>query len=161
MRLNNRARVGAYRFFATLILVLFIIGCVVFLLEILHLKVLTQWLGLILIGVSAVLGIIFVLRGRPIFEYDSDGEALHLKNSHILPFSKALNDEFPKYKMLSFEVIDAVILRRLYVRISSRKNHPIILKYDISYLKEKEVQDLRTSLNKLIRTNQENRESRS
>lgn len=87
-----------------------------------------------LIILPIVLFFIFYLRGRQIFEYNSDGEALHIKNRNVFPLGKAMNDEFPKYKMLHFEVFDAVVQKRLYVSLSSKKNRHIILKYDISYL---------------------------
>ena len=89
-------------------------------------------------------------RGRQIFEYDSDGEAVNFKNRNIIPFlSKEIRDEFPKYKILSYEVVNAIVFKKLYIKIKSKKEHIAVLKYDISYLTDKEIKDLKFSLKKL------------
>ena len=112
-----------------------------------------------------VLLILFLVRGRQIFEYDSDGEAVNFKNRNIIPFlSKEIRDEFPKYKILSYEVVNAIFFKKLFVKIKSRKEHhqAIILKYDISYLTDKEIKDLKFSLKKIIKANKEaNREGKT
>ena len=110
-----------------------------------------------LIIVPSIFGLIFYLRGRQIFEYDSDGEALNFKNRNVLFYEKAISDEFPKYKLISYEIIDALIFRKLYVNISSKKNKIITLKYDVSYLSKKELKDLKFSLSKVIKENKENK----
>ncbi|MNT43425.1 hypothetical protein D3C72_1798960 [compost metagenome] len=96
--------------------------------------------------------------GKPIFEYDSDGEALNFRNSHILYLlsKNDAKDEFPKYKLLKFSVFNAFIFKRLYIYISSKKSNVLILKYDISYLNNKQIKDLKFSLNKVTKANQEN-----
>lgn len=109
----------------------------------------------LLIIVPSFLGLIFYLRGRQIFEYDSDGEALNFKNRNVLFYQKAISDEFPKYKLVSYEIIDVLILQKLYINVSSKKNKVITLKYDISYLSKKELKDLKFSLSKVIKENQE------
>ena len=55
-------------------------------------------------------------------------------------------------------------LKKLFVKIKSRKGHhqAIILKYDISYLTDKEIKDLKFSLKKIIKANKEaNREGKT
>lgn len=112
-----------------------------------------QWLFL-LVPIACVT--LFYTRGRQIFEYDSDGEALNFKNRNVMLFlDKNLSDEFPKYKLLKFEMINIIVLKRLYVTVSSKKGHGIILRYDISYLNKKEINDLRLSLGKVIKNNKE------
>lgn len=112
----------------------------------------------ILIIVPAILLIINYLYGRQIFEYDSEGEALHFKNRNIIPFiDKPLNDEFPKYKLIKFEMISVLFFSRLYLTVSSKNGGSAILKYETSYLTKKEVNDLKTSLNKVINANKEKR----
>lgn len=109
-----------------------------------------------LLIIPILLGVIFYLRGRQIFEYDSDGEALNFKNRNVVLFlDKPLSDEFPKYKLLEYDIVNAIILRRLYITISSKKNANLVLKYDISYLTKKEINDLKVSLSKVIRVNRE------
>jgi hypothetical protein len=47
----------------------------------------------------------FFIRGRQIFEYDSDGEAVNFKNRNIIPFlTNEARDEFPKYKIISLKL---------------------------------------------------------
>ena len=133
-----------------------IVGAMTFL-NIIKLPVLGKMasISLLLIG-GAGLVIIF-LRGRQIFEYDSDGEALNFKNHSIIPFlGKEAKDEFPKYKLVSFEIVNALLFKRLYIRITSKKHKESILKYDISYLTSSEIRDLKLSLQRTIKANKEN-----
>ena len=112
-------------------------------------------ISLLLIGVSGL--VIIFLRGRQIFEYDSDGEALNFKNHSIIPFlEKEAKDEFPKYKLVSFEIVNALIFKRLYIKITSKKHKESVLKYDISYLTSSEIRDLKLSLQRTIKANKEN-----
>lgn len=98
----------------------------------------------------------FYVIGRQIFEYDSDGEALNFRNRNIVPFiNKPLSDEFPKYKLISYEIVDMFLIKRLYVKVSSKNMGSTMLKYEISYLSKKEIKDLKFSLNKVVKTNNE------
>jgi hypothetical protein len=111
----------------------------------------------LLIVIPTLIIVIFYLRGRQIFEYDSDGEALNFKNKNVVLFlDKPLSDEFPKYKLKSYEIVNVLILKRLYVTISSKKSNAIILKYDVSYLSKKELNDLKLSLSKVTENNKTN-----
>ena len=157
MRLNNRNKSGLYNFLMTLLLMLLIAGIIGFLLERYKFDIL-GWERSFLIILPVLLLAIFLIRGRQIFEYDSDGEALNFKNRNIILFlDKPLNDEFPKYKLMKYEVVNALIFKRLYITISSKKNNATTLKYDISYLTKKQLMDLKVSLSKVVRTNQENK----
>lgn len=156
MRLSNKRKVPLYNFAITLLLILMLFGILGYFFEMYRLKILGYEEYLLLI-IPAILLIIFFLRGRQIFEYDSDGEALNFKNRGISPiFGKSVSDEFPKYKLLKYEVVNAIIFKRLYITISSKKSHSITLKYDISYLTDKEIKDLKSSLNKVVKHNKEN-----
>ncbi|MDN3692788.1 hypothetical protein QWZ06_11095 [Chryseobacterium tructae] len=113
----------------------------------------------LMIVVPLLLLFIFHFNGRQIFEYDSDGEALHFKNRNIIPFlSKALHDEFPKYKLIKYDVVSIFFIKRLYITVSSKNNGSTILKYQISYLTRKEVNDLKLSLNKVVKANKEKKD---
>ena len=164
MRLSNRSRIPIYNFVLTLINVLIVIGLAGFILEKTRLAMFGNE-SILFVLLPVVLLILFLVRGRQIFEYDSDGEAVNFKNRNIIPFlSKEIRDEFPKYKILSYEVVNAIIFKRLYIKIKSKKEqrHAIILKYDISYLTEKEIKDLKFSLKKIIKANKEaNREGKT
>lgn len=155
MRLNNRNRAGFYNFISTAILLLFTLGFGAFFMELFNFDFLGKGITALLIIIPVVLGLIFFLRGRQIFEYDSDGEALNFKNRNVLLYEKHISDEFPKYKLVSYEIIDVLFFRKLFIKVSSRKNKVMTLKYDISYLNKKEVKDLKFSLSKVIKENQE------
>ena len=157
MRLSNRSRIPIYNFVLTLINVLIVIGLAGFILEKTRLAMFGNE-SILFVLLPVVLLILFLVRGRQIFEYDSDGEAVNFKNRNIIPFlSKEIRDEFPKYKILSYEVVNAIFFKKLFVKIKSRKGHhqAIILKYDISYLTDKEIKDLKFSLKKIIKANKE------
>ena len=164
MRLSNRSRIPIYNFVLTLINVLIVIGLAGFILEKTRLAMFGNE-SVLFVLLPVVLLILFLVRGRQIFEYDSDGEAVNFKNRNIIPFlSKEIRDEFPKYKILSYEVVNAIFFKKLFVKIKSRKEHhqAVILKYDISYLTDKEIKDLKFSLKKIIKANKEaNREGKT
>lgn len=164
MRLSNRSRIPIYNFVLTLINVLIVIGLAGFILEKTRLAMFGNE-SVLFVLLPVVLLILFLVRGRQIFEYDSDGEAVNFKNRNIIPFlSKEIRDEFPKYKILSYEVVNAIFFKKLFVKIKSKKEHhqAIILKYDISYLTDKEIKDLKFSLKKIIKANKEaNREGKT
>ena len=157
MRLTNRNKAGMYNFVSSVVFMLLFGGIVLFLLE--HFKY--DYLGAseyLLLLVPLFILVLFYARGKQIFEYDSDGEALNFKNRDIIPFiSKPVSDEFPKYKLLHFEVVDIFILSRLYIKIYSNKGNSVTLKYDVSYLTKKEMNDLKFSLSKVVKENQENK----
>jgi hypothetical protein len=155
MRLNNRNKIALFHFLITFVIITFFTGIAAFFVE-RYLYNYLGWSSSLLIIIPTLLLIIFYYRGRPIFEYDSDGEALNIKNRNPFIFwSKPLSDEFPKYKLMNYEIVNAIVLKRLFLTIASKKNHSIILKYDISYLTKKEVSDLKLSLSKVIKVNKE------
>ena len=157
MRLSNRSRIPIYNFVLILINVLIVIGLAGFILEKTRLAMFGNE-SVLFVLLPVVLLILFLVRGRQIFEYDSDGEAVNFKNRNIIPFlSKEIRDEFPKYKILSYEVVNAIVFKKLYIKIKSKKEHIAVLKYDISYLTDKEIKDLKTSLRKIIHQNKEAR----
>ena len=159
MRLSNRNKAGLYSFIDTSLVMLLVFGVIAFFIEKYRMDVL-GWESYLLIIVPLLLLIVFYIRGRQIFEYDSDGEALNFKNRNVIPFlEKPASDDFPKYKLKKYEVFNGVFFKRLYITISSKKGHPVVLKYDISYLTKKELANLKYSLNKAIKNNREQRES--
>lgn len=155
MRLSNRNKKPVYNFINTLLIMFLIGGLTIFTLEQYKLHILDGG-EYIFIFVPLILLSVFYLTGRQIFEYDSDGEALHFRNSNIIPFlSKNLSDEFPKYKLISYEVISIFFIKRLYITITSKNSGTTMLKYEISYLTKKQTNDLKFSLSKVIKANKE------
>lgn len=158
MRLSNRSKTSFYNFINTLLIMIAVFGIVGFLANEYRFNVLGVESYLMII-VPILLLVIFHLNGRQIFEYDSDGEALHFKNRNIIPFlSKPLHDEFPKYKLIKYDVINIFFIKRLYITVSSKNNGSTILKYQVSYLTRKEINDLKLSLNKVVKANKEKKE---
>ena len=158
MRLSNKNKTPIYNFVNTLLLMIVLAGFTAFLLEEYKFNI----LGLesyLLIIFPILLLMFFYLNGRQIFEYDSDGEAVHFRNRNIIPFlSKPLSDEFPKYKLIKYETVNMFFVKRLYITISRKSSGTTMLKYEISYLRRKEVSDLRLSLNKIVKANKERRD---
>ena len=153
MRLSNRNKVSFYRIIHSSLLFFFTLGVIFFLIDRYRMNMMGSInFLLVLIPLLFLLG--FHIKGRQIFEYDSDGETLNIKNWNInYIFTKKLSHEFPKYKIIKYEVLNFIILKRLFVTINSKKGHPLILKYDISFLTKKELKDLKYSLNKIVKTN--------
>ncbi|MGN7863631.1 hypothetical protein [Chryseobacterium sp.] len=155
MRLSNRNKASVYNSLSTLLLMMVVFGILVFMANEYRFNALGNESYLLII-VPVFLLVIFHLSGRQIFEYDSDGEALNFKNRNVIPFlSKPLHDEFPKYKLIKYDVISMFFIKRLYITVSSKNSGSTMLKYQISYLTRKEVNDLKISLNKVVKTNKE------
>lgn len=156
MRLSNRNRIPVFSFIYSLVGIIFILGVIAYILEINKFDIFGNkaW---ILLAIPLMLFLLLYFIGRPVFEYDSDGEALNFRNSHILYSltKKNAKDEFPKYKLLKFNIVNVLFFKRLYVYISSKKSHVIILKYDVTFLSKKQLKDLKFSLNKVVKINKE------
>ncbi len=106
-----------------------------------------------------VLLIITQYRGKQLFEYDSDGEALNFKNedpvlSNLIPSLKK-SSEFPKRKLNSYKINENPLKKTLKVTIKSKKSRTGFsqLKYDISYLKKIEIKRIKKSLDKVLDEN--------
>lgn len=157
IRLSNKKKTPLYRFFNIILLMILLGGCIGFIVDKIRFNILDEK-SCFLIIVPIILLIVIHLHGRQIFEYDSEGEAIHFRNRNIIPFlNKPQSDEFPKYKLVKFDVFSVLFFKRLYITISSKNSGTTTLKYEISYLTSKEVNDLKTSLNKIIIANKEKR----
>ncbi|ROI04787.1 MULTISPECIES: hypothetical protein [unclassified Chryseobacterium] len=153
MRLSNQNKIKKYFFIGTLHVIILGIGITGFLVDKYQVNLLGKASWLLLI-IPILLIIIFLLRGRPIFEYDSDGEILNFKNRNILPvLGEQVYDEIPKYKLIRYEIINFFYIKRLYISISSKNSNIIILTYHISYLTREELENLTLSLNKVVEHN--------
>ena len=155
MRLSNRRKIPLYNFINSSIWMILLGGICAFLLERYRFDVLGAE-SFLLIIIPVLILIVYLLAGKQIFEYESDGEAVNFKNRSIIPFvEKKVSDEFPKYKVIDYDVVNVPLFKRLYVTISSKKSHTTILKYEISYLTKQEIYDLKRSLSKIIKNNKE------
>ena len=154
MRLNNRNKAGYFQFLSILVLMILVGGIVLYFIDRSNERI--NLGSVLLLIIPLFFALIFYLRGSQIFEYDSDGEALNFRSRNVVFFlNKAKSDEFPKYKLLDYEIVNLILYKRLYVTISSKKSKSVILKYDISYLSGKELDDLKSSLKKVLSKNKE------
>ena len=154
MRLNNRNKAGYFQFLSILVLMILVGGIVLYFIDRSNEHINLGSVSLLIFPLFFAL--IFYLRGSQIFEYDSDGEAFNFRNKNVVFFlNKAKSDEFPKYKLLDYEIVNLILYKRLYVTISIKKSKSVILKYDISYLSGKELDDLKSSLKKVLSKNKE------
>lgn len=107
--------------------------------------------------VLLLFGIYFHRIGQ-IFEFDSDGETLNFKNNGLF-FSKFMEyrvkrAEFPKSKLLDFEVSDYGIYASLKIVISSRrKKGPRSYRFNITFLNGKKKKGMIESLRKVLEKN--------
>ena len=80
-----------------------VVALVMYILEKIKFKILGLEENLLLAIPLLLIGLLY-LRGKQIFEYDSDGESITIKNRSLhLIFKKIINDEFPKYKIINYE----------------------------------------------------------
>lgn len=153
MKVNNHHKEGYYMYVIGFVLCLPILMLFFYFLDAYFLMLFGKKMIFLIIASLFFLFLIFMM-GKPIFEYDSDGEALVFRNSSIF-FSKnsAIKNEFPKYKLQKYEVINFLFFKRLYVNVEGSKNRNIVLKYDVSYLKDNEIQMIKKSLDEVLYNN--------
>ena len=84
MRLTNKKKIPIYIFLQTMLLLIAIFGVILFLVERYKIDFL-GWESLLFIIVPLFLIILYVIRGKQIFEYDSDGETLTFYNYSTIP----------------------------------------------------------------------------
>ncbi|MEP6260541.1 MAG: hypothetical protein ABJ092_03105 [Gillisia sp.] len=93
-----------------------------------------------------------------LFEFDSDGETLNFKNNGVF-FSKFMEyrvkrAEFPKSKLVNFEVSDYGIYSSLKIYITSRrKKGPRTYTFNTTFLNKKKKRGMIDSLNKVVAKN--------
>lgn len=150
MRLSTRNRFPIYRLVLTVVVCAVIIGGILFVFEYAKNKGF-KWESLLLILIPLIVLCFFYIIGKPVFEYDSDGEAIICRNKGVLPFQKYLNDEFPKYKLISYDIVSLWFMKRLYLKLSSKRKKELVLQYEVSLLSAREIRDLKISLNKVIK----------
>lgn len=114
-----------------------------------------------LIGIVVITIFILYLLGHQHIEYDSDGEVINIRTKDIFwskyfPKGKVIMD-FPKNKLVSYRVRNSVFTKTLEMIVTSKRtSHGITkLKFNITFLSKSETNDLKRSLNKIIKQNKE------
>ena len=109
---------------------------------------------------ALVIMVFLIYRGKPQFIYDSDGEVLNFTasepNLKFLGRRFITHIEFPKRKLASYKVRTWPFKRTLSVYIHSKDGTDRKHKISLSYLRKREVRDLKRSLDRVLVTNRQN-----
>lgn len=118
----------------------------------------------ILTGGIVLFLFLFFKLGHQHLEYDSDGEVINIRTKNVfwskyLP-NQIISMDFPKKKLVSYKVVNRFPKRTLELYVTSRRSANGItkLKFNITFLSQNEINDLKKSLNRVIKTNQETKE---
>ncbi len=121
-----------------------------------------------LIGLTGLLVVVYVLhlwRGYPMFLYDSDGETLNFTNKDFFMLfgdpRVVKKAEFPKNKLLEFDIRNYGLKKKLKLIVKSKRTASERSKqtFDITYLRNSEIKDLKKSLEKVVHQNQKQNEN--
>lgn len=119
-----------------------------------------SWRGIYKTSPFAIGILLFLIyRGLPVFNYDSDGEVLNFTakepNLGFLGKLATTHFEFPKRKLHSFRFNNYPFRKVLVVKIASKSGGPKKQVIAISYLKRRDLKDLKKSLNGVLARNKE------
>ena len=153
MRLNSTSWSKVLRF-------VYLLCIMAFVFDLLMINIDGSWSSFIKLGPFAIAVILFLIyRGLPQFIYDSDGEVLNFTASepNFKFFGKRFitHAEFPKRKLHSYKLVIWPFRRRLILYVSSKEGKPKKQKISISYLRRREVRDLKRSLDRVLVTNRQ------
>lgn len=116
---------------------------------------------LVLIVVFGALLYLLYSSGNQNIEYNSDGEVLTIRTqdpfiSEYFPQTKTLTD-FPKGKVIGYKIVRKFLFRKLYLYVRSKraKKGYVKLSFQITYLNNNELRDLKKSLSRIIERNKE------
>lgn len=114
---------------------------------------------------SVFLIYVFKKMGRHQFEYNSDGETITIRIkdpfwAKYFPANLKIID-FPKRKLKAYKVKRWFFIKRLDLYINTKRNIDGVSKFsfNIIFLTNKEIIDLRRSLHKIVQRNKENESS--
>lgn len=117
----------------------------------------------ILIGIFLLAIFLLYKMGHMHVEYNSDGEILNIKTQDpfwikYFPRSRTIVD-FPKSKLMSFKIENNFLRKRLILYVTSKRSHSGYTKltFNVTFLNKTEISDLKRSLNRIVKRNQENK----
>lgn len=114
---------------------------------------------------ALVILVVISYRGLPQFLYDSDGEVLNFTarepNLAFLSQQFVKHIEFPKRKLSHYVIRRYPLRRKLVLYIRSKDNHLVRQAISISYLKRRELADLKISLDRVMAANHKRRDGRT
>ncbi|MFV0304343.1 MAG: hypothetical protein ACK5IC_02525 [Moheibacter sp.] len=158
MRINNK-RVNVY--IESIYTILFIGLVCSILLIFIPIPTITKYISpYILCAIFLFLIISLYKFGHQHVEYSSDGEVLNIKTGDsfwvkYFPKSRVVVD-FPKHKLINYKIYNRILYKKLELYITSKRNQSGIAKlsFNITYLSQSEITDLKRSLSKIIKKNQ-------
>lgn len=159
MRINNkRVILFIEKFYALLILALLAATTLIIIPIGIIVNIISPYL---LIAIILLLLLIMYFLGHQHVEYDSDGEVINIRTKDVFwskyfPGQKIVMD-FPKNKLVSFTIRQSLLRKTLEMYVTSKRssNGVTKLKFNITFLSKSETNDLKRSLNKIIKNNQE------
>lgn len=114
-----------------------------------------------LIGIVLISIFLLYSFGHQHIEYDSDGEVINIRTKDVFwskyfPKAKVIMD-FPKNKLVSYRIHRSIFTKTLEMIVTSKRTaHGVTkLKFNITFLSKSETNDLKKSLNKIIKNNKE------
>ena len=165
MRINNK-RINIYieTIYILLILGLFFSILLIFI----PISVITRIIPPYSIVLIFFTSIVFLNKmGHQHIEYSSDGEVLNIKTqdafwAKYFPSTRVFVD-FPKHKLVNFKISKSLFQRKLELYITSKRSQNGIAKlsFNITYLNKTEINDLKRSLNKILKKNDQPEEENS
>mgnify|MGYP006286246479 CR=1 FL=1 len=158
MRLNSSRASRILRF-------IYLLCVFVIVFDIIILNIDGSWGSLTKLSPLALLVIaVIIYRGLPQFVYDSDGEVLNFTvsepNLRFLGSRFIKHIEFPKRKLDRYKIKNYPLRRRLILYIRSKENHLVRQAVSISYLKRRELRDLKRSLDRVVHNNAKKKHAR-
>lgn len=158
MRINNK-RIKIY--IETLYILLLLGLFFSILLTFIPISIITKFVSPYILVIGFTSAIIFIYKlGHQHMEYSSDGEVLNIKTQDAFwvkynPNSKTIVD-FPKSKLVNFKIKQGILQRKLELYVTSRRSQNGIVKlsFNITYLNNSEINDLKRSLNKILKKNE-------
>ncbi|WP_162926128.1 hypothetical protein [Chryseobacterium aurantiacum] len=145
MNLSNMKFMQIYRI-VLIVLSLLLVITIVFL------NLFFEIIGLSAFGLILLALIIFThITIRQIFEYNSEGEVLIIRNKNIFTGNNRYRglDEFPKILVRQYKLQKTFLKKKLYISIKGR-SRVIILNYDVTFVKTQKLKELEDDLKKLI-----------
>lgn len=159
MRINNKRIIPFIeKFYALLFLALLAATTLIIIPIGIIVNIISPYL---LIGIILLVFFLLYILGHQHVEYDSDGEVINIRTKDVFwskyfPKQKIVMD-FPKNKLVSFKIKQSGLKKTLEMYVTSKRTAQGVtkLRFNITFLTKSETNDLKRSLNKIVKNNKE------
>jgi len=159
MRINNKRIIPIIETFYALLFITLAVAIILFIIPIgIIINIISPYT---MIGLIVLFMLFLYWLGHQHVEYDSDGEVINIRTKDIFwsryfPKERIVMD-FPKNKLISFKIEKSMFKKTLEMYVTSKRtaNGITKLKFNITFLNKSETNDLKRSLNKIIKNNKE------